>query len=689
MSKRNHLSVSPESNCSDNNQEETQNSSVQHNFCHTESQDTIINSNQPTKKKRHTNKNQRISWVWEHFTTESTGEKFERLGELVDDAFIVCKHCDWRILDSKRKQSTSNMKRHLINKHKLSQNAQALPLELSNEEILQKDIVYMIVTQNLPFTFIESDGFKKILKHIPYQKSGFSATTLTRLIQNESSSAIAELGNLLNETCESISLSLDIWTSPTNDAYLGIIGYWIGTNFECFERLLDFVLITGLHTGENLAQNIVMPTLNMFGLASKVLTITLDNASNNERLVSALKESIDSLFDNGIIAKKKFLGQGSFIRCIAHVLNLIAKAILHNLKSGQVNDVYEIFDNMNSSKSVGSLNAIMKIRALALYIENSPQRKEKWLKLVPKEVPKKFIQYDVETRWNSTYHMIEDAFIFQSEIANYVIENNLHEFSLSPNDWILLTNIKIILEKFDRMTMFLSSHSPQMINSLGIYYTLHDLLCDIIERKNRFKGITDDVVDAVKSAFDKYKKYYDLMDVNDTYYIAATLDPRTKSIWLQKHLDEESYKIILRDVQIKIKNEYDCNIENERDDPTSDSNSDNDFTRIMLKSMTPETKTCDVESYYISPVINTHVKTNDFNWILVWWRENQTAYPRMAKVARDYLAIPASSVSIERLFNVGRDVIGIRRHSMNSNTFRMLLLLQDHYRYVSHEKTTP
>ncbi len=49
----------------------------------------------------------------------------------------------------------------------------------------------------------------------------------------------------------------------------------------------------------------------------------------------------------------------------------------------------------------------------------------------------------------------------------------------------------------------------------------------------------------------------------------------------------------------------------------------------------------------------------------------------MAKAARDYLAIPASEVSVERLFSSGRDMIGLRRFSLSSETMRQLVLLRD------------
>jgi hypothetical protein len=53
----------------------------------------------------------------------------------------------------------------------------------------------------------------------------------------------------------------------------------------------------------------------------------------------------------------------------------------------------------------------------------------------------------------------------------------------------------------------------------------------------------------------------------------------------------------------------------------------------------------------------------------------------MAAAARDYLAIPASEVAIERVFSTARDVLGIRRYSLKGDTIRMLMLIRDGYKW--------
>jgi hypothetical protein len=66
-------------------------------------------------------------------------------------------------------------------------------------------------------------------------------------------------------------------------------------------------------------------------------------------------------------------------------------------------------------------------------------------------------------------------------------------------------------------------------------------------------------------------------------------------------------------------------------------------------------------------------------WLLSWRRSHTDEFPHIAAAERYYLAIPASEVAVERLFNKGRDLLGLRRHSLNAETMRKLILLRDMY----------
>ena len=84
----------------------------------------------------------------------------------------------------------------------------------------------------------------------------------------------------------------------------------------------------------------------------------------------------------------------------------------------------------------------------------------------------------------------------------------------------------------------------------------------------------------------------------------------------------------------------------------------------------------DIDRYFDTPRISV-TDTSDPQWLYKWWRLYRDEFPQMAAAARDYLAIPASEVAVERLFNIARDILGIRRLSMTAETMRILMLLDN------------
>lgn len=62
--------------------------------------------------------------------------------------------------------------------------------------------------------------------------------------------------------------------------------------------------------------------------------------------------------------------------------------------------------------------------------------------------------------------------------------------------------------------------------------------------------------------------------------------------------------------------------------------------------------------------------------ILEWWKYHAGEYPTLARIARDYLAIPATSVPCERVFSGGADLITKKRGSLNEITIRAFICLK-------------
>jgi len=61
---------------------------------------------------------------------------------------------------------------------------------------------------------------------------------------------------------------------------------------------------------------------------------------------------------------------------------------------------------------------------------------------------------------------------------------------------------------------------------------------------------------------------------------------------------------------------------------------------------------------------------------LDWWRIRSQNFPKLAKIARKYLAIPATSVSSERLFSDAGNLISAKRTNLDTKLVGQMLFLK-------------
>ena len=65
---------------------------------------------------------------------------------------------------------------------------------------------------------------------------------------------------------------------------------------------------------------------------------------------------------------------------------------------------------------------------------------------------------------------------------------------------------------------------------------------------------------------------------------------------------------------------------------------------------------------------------------LEYWHRRQVDFTSLGKMARDFLAIPATSVPSERAFSMGGLICGDERASLNEEIIEMLMCMQDLYK---------
>ena len=61
---------------------------------------------------------------------------------------------------------------------------------------------------------------------------------------------------------------------------------------------------------------------------------------------------------------------------------------------------------------------------------------------------------------------------------------------------------------------------------------------------------------------------------------------------------------------------------------------------------------------------------------LQWWKENERKFPRISKLARKYLQIPATSASSERSFSTFGNIYCPKRISQKTSTAEAVLFLK-------------
>lgn len=412
------------------------------------------------------------------------------------------------------------------------------------------------------------------------------------------------------------------------------------------------------HTKDTLAQ-VLLDTLNMYNIAEKISSVVVDNCTTNDAMMGVL---LPRFSEDSLILKGRFL----HMRCSAHILNLIVQDGLDVIGGG-----------------------IERVRECVSFWVATPKRRELFenkVKAMKGEDSKK-LTLDCKTRWNSTFLMLQSVLPYKDVFASIKRQSPRIKFTLPTNsDWEFVAIICEKLKIFHKVTELFSGRKYPTSN---LFFRQ---ICEIKLALNSWLLSDIHVIkDMASRMIEKFDKYWSI--INEVLAISAILDPRNKLECVEFYFndiygDNADYEIE------RVKNSlYDLLYEyQEKASSSSEMYSSNSFESDKLVNVVNvygddgddkwsrakkiKKKKVNVKSeldHYLEE--DALPESGGFD-ILKYWNI-ELKYATLKRIAKDILAIPASTVASESAFSMGGRVISPHRSRLATNTVEALMCMQN------------
>ena len=284
------------------------------------------------------------------------------------------------------------------------------------------------------------------------------------------------------------------------------------------------------------------------------------------------------------------------------------------------------------------------------------------------DLPEHKLIQQVETRWNSTYYMMERYMEQNEAIRTALCIQDRNDLVLSTEKNPFIEEMIRILHPFETVTTELSSEkyiSASKIIPLArglqkITNSHSTIICStlrfnlIAQMSTRFANLEEKMVIA----------------------IATLLDPRFKKItFTNPTVVQQMVNKIISDAAALITDEPDDDSSTGTTTVSQDSINpiwemfDQQVAESTSNRSTSISSFTELDQYFKTPVIPRKVDP------LQWWKRNSVIFPMISKVAMVYLSTVATSVPSERLFSKAGELVSTKRNRIKEKNVNMMLFL--------------
>ncbi|KAH9622796.1 hypothetical protein KSS87_021221 [Heliosperma pusillum] len=559
----------------------------------------------------------------------------------------LCSHCKIANFIANSHYGTKNLNYHLTKcvAYKVFLETKGKG-QIFDQNVYRELVARAIIRHGYAFSWVEHDANRTVHTYLNSQVRTITRNTAKADCLKLHKSLMVELLHILKNVSGRICLTSDMWTSCQTEGYLCLTAHYVDDSWRLVSKVLNFCHIETPHTGYEM-YSVVSNLLKKWGIESKIFSITLDNASSNDKMQDYLK---DSLNDRGLLLSE---GQYLHVRCAAHVLNLIVQ------------------DGLNMIQQ-----SVRKIRLSVKYIKWSESRMKSFRVCVTLAAisETKALWLDVPTRWNSTYMMLDRAILYRTAFRELKQKDPLYIHFPDSKEWEKIEKVRDVLEPFcDITNLFSGSEYPTANLYFENVWRIAMLLKDLVKDGDK------DIRDMGKVMQDKFNKYWlhsNGDNYNTLFAFAMILDPRFKKQSLKycyEKIYEDEWKASLEvnDVLFKLRklfDEYspkDTSIVPENINPSS-ANSTNRKRKYALMDLDSEecvSYTSSGKSKLELYLDDTRLSRDENLNILKFWKVNEKKYGELAYLARDILTVPLTTVASESTFSIGGRILNKWRSS--------------------------
>ncbi len=498
---------------------------------------------------------------------------------------------------------------------------------------ITKSVGYFIAKDMMPLNVVYGKGFCHMLEKLNPRYQVPSRKTMTEKVLPAMYAEVKETKVLpAIQAAEYCALTTDCWTSRSNDSYIGLTVHFLTSDWHHQHFTLENRELPGSHTAEHLAETLREILSNWKIAESKVSCTTIDNAANIHKTLADVPE-------------------WPYLHCFAHTLNLCVQA---GLDVPRIRHAISMCSRLvahfrRSSKATYALEE--KQRALSVSEHNLIQ--------------------DVVTRWNSTFDMIERILEQQTPICAALVD--LKRMDLLPRDeeFLLCEALVQVLQPFKHITETVCGEAYTTVSSIKLL--LHHLLNVALVPKASDAAPVKKMKETMET---NLRSRYSLPETDEFLRIACFLDPRFRSLPFlsisERHDVQKSIRIqvadLIADGQQQKPEEATTKA---AEPPAKKKKSDSGqavksiLAGIFQSSATRSDKCAEDQA---EDEILQYIKEKPLELKgnpTAWWKENSSRFPNLAKLAKKYLCIPATSVPAERLFSTAGNIVTARRASLN------------------------